>query len=126
MATTSRRSAFRSCSGRLLDERDRAGRTTSLINQAMAEKFWPGQDPIGKRFGQGTASRLKYVTVVGVVGNVRSFGLAARTPYEFYRSTDQMSFASMTVVIRTRDDRSDVADPERAADRGEHRSGASA
>ena len=38
--------------GRMLDDRDRAGATTVLINHAMAEKFWPGQDPIGKRFGQ--------------------------------------------------------------------------
>ena len=39
--------------GRMLDDRDRAGSTDVLINHAMAEKFWPGKDPIGKRFGQG-------------------------------------------------------------------------
>ncbi len=37
--------------GRGLDERDREGTRTVLINQTMADKFWPGQDPIGKRFG---------------------------------------------------------------------------
>ena len=86
--------------GRPLDARDGEGTLGVLINQAMADKFWPGDDPIGKRFGQGSNAQ-KYFTVVGVIGNVRSFGLAARTPYEFYRTTDQAAPDSMTVVIRT-------------------------
>jgi predicted permease len=86
--------------GRSLDSRDGPTSFNVLINQAMADKFWPGEDPIGKRFGQGTDAS-KYFYVVGVVGNVRSFGLAAaRTPYEFYRTTDQVPYGSMTVVIR--------------------------
>jgi putative ABC transport system permease protein len=36
-----------------------------------------------------------------VISDVRSFGLAAATPYEFYRTIAQESFATMTVVIRT-------------------------
>src|SRR6185503_438498 len=53
-----------------------------------------------KRFGQGSTV-TSYYTVVGVIGNIRSFGLAARTPYEFYRTTDQVPYASMTVVLRS-------------------------
>jgi putative ABC transport system permease protein len=86
--------------GRLLDSRDGAGSANVLINQAMAEKFWPGQDPIGQRFGQGT-DESKYYQVVGVVGNVRSYGLVSTTPYEFYRTTDESPFPFMTVVIRS-------------------------
>ena len=86
--------------GRLLDERDRSGTNGVLVNQAMADKFWPGEDAVGKRFGQGR-DLSKYYTVVGVVGNVRSFGLAAKTPYEFYRTTDQVPYQSMTVVMRS-------------------------
>jgi len=89
--------------GRTLDERDRRGNRTVLINQAMADKFWPGTDPIGKRFGQGTDSSRWY-QVVGVVGNVRSFGLAQVTPFEFYQSLEENPVAGMTVVIRTRAD----------------------
>ena len=86
--------------GRPLDSRDGPASFNVLINQAMAEKFWPGEDPIGKRFGQGS-DPSKYFYVVGVVGNIRSFGLAAaRTPYEFYRTTDQVPYGSMTVVLR--------------------------
>jgi putative ABC transport system permease protein len=92
--------------GRLLDDRDRQGTNGVLINQAMADKFWPGQDPIGRHFGQGqlTARAIvegRWYEVVGIVGNVRSFGLMRPTPYEFYRTTDQVPFQSMTVVIRT-------------------------
>jgi putative ABC transport system permease protein len=86
--------------GRLLDERDGAGTTTALVNQAMAEKFWPGQDPIGRRFGQG-ADRTQWYEVVGVVGDIRSYGLDRQTPYEFYRTTEQSAYGAMSVVIRS-------------------------
>jgi putative ABC transport system permease protein len=88
--------------GRLLDSRDGKGTTTVLINQAVADKFWPGQEPVGRRFGQASADRSAWFEVVGVIGNVRSLGLARNTPYEFYRLVDQESFQSMTVVMRTR------------------------
>jgi len=87
--------------GRLLDGRDVAGTRTVLINQAMADKFWPGQDPLGRRFGQGNDT-TRWYEVAGVIGNVRSYGLAANTPYEFYRTIEQAPFAAMTVVVRTR------------------------
>jgi putative ABC transport system permease protein len=85
--------------GRLLDERDRTARTV-LINHAMAEKFWPGQNPIGKRFGQD-ADKSQWYEVAGVLSDVRSFGLAGRPPFEFYRTLDQSPFDTMTVVVRT-------------------------
>jgi putative ABC transport system permease protein len=86
--------------GRLLEDRDGKGTRTVLVNGAMAEKFWPGQDPIGKRFGQGN-DRSTWFEVAGVIGNVRSMGLARTTPYEFYRTLDQNTFNAMTIVIRT-------------------------
>jgi putative ABC transport system permease protein len=89
--------------GRALDERDRGGAKTVLINQAMADKFWPGKNPIGKRFGQGTDTSQWY-EVVGVVGNVRSYGLARLTPFEFYQSVEENPVPAMTVVVRTRAD----------------------
>jgi predicted permease len=86
--------------GRLIDERDGPKAKTVLINQAMADKFWPGKDAIGKRFGQGSDVSAWY-EVVGILGNVRSFGLARTTPFEFYRTVDESPFNAMTVVIRT-------------------------
>ncbi len=92
--------------GRMLDQRDGPTSRTVLVNKAMAEKFWPGKNPIGKRFGQGRNVNNWY-EVVGVTGNVRSYGLAETTPFEFHRRIDQSPFNDMSVVIRTRGD-----DPE--------------
>jgi len=86
--------------GRMLDSRDGPNTTTVLVNKAMADKFWPGEDPIGKRFGQGS-DVSQYYRVVGVIGNVRSIGLESKAPYEFYRSIDQGSPPPMTAVLRT-------------------------
>jgi putative ABC transport system permease protein len=86
--------------GRALDTRDGPNTNNVLINQAMADKFWPNEDPVGKRFGQGTDVKRYYI-VVGVIGTIRSFGLAVKSPYEFYRTTDQVSYRSMTVVLRS-------------------------
>jgi predicted permease len=86
--------------GRLLGDRDGEGTRTVLITKAMAEKFWPGKDPIGRRFGQG-ADRSRWYEVVGVIGNVRSYGLTRSYPFEFYRTLDQSPFNRMTVVVET-------------------------
>ncbi len=43
-----------------------------VVNQAMADEVWPGESPLGKRFGFGTPP--PWLTVVGVVGNVRQWG----------------------------------------------------
>ncbi len=97
--------------GRMLDERDGKGSLAVLINQRMANKFWPGKDPIGKRFGQGK-DVTQWFEVVGVVGDIRSFGLAQTAPYEFFRTIEESPFTlkvndrdqyiPMTVVIHTR------------------------
>jgi len=89
--------------GRLLDDRDRQGSRSVLINHAMADKFWPGKDPLGKRFGQGPDTS-QWFEVVGVLSDVRSIGLAEKVPFEFYRSLEESPRPSMTVVIRTHSD----------------------
>lgn len=94
---------MRLLSGRMLGDRDRQGSRAVLINHAMAEKFWPGKDPLGKRFGQG-ADRAQWYEVVGVMSDVRSYGLARTTPFEFYRTIEESPFTSLTVVIRTSGD----------------------
>lgn len=84
---------------RWLDSRDGDQTLTVLVNKTMAEKFWPGQDPIGKRFGQGT-DRSQWFEVVGVVGDIKSLGLARQTPYEFYRTIEQQTVNAQTIVLR--------------------------
>jgi putative ABC transport system permease protein len=89
--------------GRLFEDTDRQGsRQVIVINKAMAEKFWPGQDPIGKRISPGASNN--WWEVVGVVGDVRSYGLAQASPFEMYRSMNQQPYGPMTVVMRARGD----------------------
>jgi predicted permease len=63
--------------GRLFSAEDGA-RTerVAIVNEAMARRIWPGHDPIGRRFTYGPASPdSSWLTVVGVVGNMRRQGL---------------------------------------------------
>ena len=93
--------------GRLFNDRDKPGAPDAIvINKSMADKFWPGKDAIGKRVSSG-GSNGPWIEVIGVVNDVRSYGLAARTPYEMYRTIEQSPGGAMTVVIRTTAD-----DPE--------------
>jgi len=86
--------------GRMLDEHDGETSRAVLVNKAMAEKFWPGKDPIGRRFGQGN-DKTKWYQVVGVIGNIRSYGMTKSYPFEFYRTLDQSAYNPMTAVIST-------------------------
>jgi predicted permease len=58
--------------GRAFTDGDREGSLpVVIINQAMAQRYWPGEDPIGKRVRHGGAQGDRpWFTVVGVVGNV--------------------------------------------------------
>ncbi|HET9370125.1 MAG TPA: ABC transporter permease [Vicinamibacterales bacterium] len=89
--------------GRLFNDTDRKGApAAALISARTAEKFWPGQDPIGRRFAKGTPGpNSTWYHVVGVVRDVRSYGLQSNSPYEMYVPIEQETFGAMTVVLRT-------------------------
>jgi predicted permease len=55
-----------------------------LINQAMADKFWPGEDPIGKAVVSPYRPTVPPRIIVGIVGNVKDFSLDAESPPEMY------------------------------------------
>jgi putative ABC transport system permease protein len=76
--------------GREFDERDRAGSPpAAIVTQAMADRLWPGEDAIGKRLKLSFAGAPdSWITVVGVVGDVRhevydrTFHSTAYLPYQ--------------------------------------------
>jgi putative ABC transport system permease protein len=111
--------------GRLLDSRDAAGAPlAAVIDQTMARGFWPGEDPLGRRFRRATTRRRgedpanPWYTVVGVVGNVRH-SLAAEPYPEMYRTAAQILPALarpyMVFVLRTQGDPGAAAAAARAA-----------
>lgn len=77
----------------------------AVINQAMAREFWRGgEDPIGKRFKWGArASEEPWATIVGVVADVKHFGLDHEAQPEVYLAQEQIGFAfrSWTFVLRS-------------------------
>jgi putative ABC transport system permease protein len=78
-----------------------------IINNTMARRFWPGEDPIGKRMKAGFDGS-QWCTIVGIVGDVKHTGLDAATNAEMYYHYLQippelMGFVegTMTLVLRT-------------------------
>lgn len=86
--------------GRVFTEQDRKGaQEVVIISQKMAKWFWPGEDPIGKRFSHESAQG-PWVTIVGVVGEVKYRGAATEPEPEFYLPYLQLPEPSMALVIR--------------------------
>ena len=105
--------------GRWFTERDRAGAPgVVIINEAMARRFFPDQNPVGRRLthdlsivpGQPTSREI-----VGVVGDVRHFGLEQRAEPQMFLPHAQMPWPSMAIVIRTRLDAARVGAAVREA-----------
>jgi putative ABC transport system permease protein len=82
--------------GRGLTDRDNAsGAPVVLINQALAERFFPGQDPLGQHVvigagaeAMGLADRVR--EIVGIVGNTKEFGVAQPAPPTLFVPTAQV------------------------------------
>jgi putative ABC transport system permease protein len=65
----------------------------ALISQRMAEQFWPGEDPIGKRFRLGNPEmKMPSVRIIGIVGSTVQAGLDQPKPAEFYAPLRQFPF----------------------------------
>ena len=89
--------------GREFTEQDRFGAPgVIVINETMASKYWPNEDPIGKRIKLGYFdSKEPWLTVVGVSKDVRHSGLDRRITQWFARPYDQAAWPFMTIVVRT-------------------------
>jgi putative ABC transport system permease protein len=74
-----------------------------VINQAMAERYWPGEDPIGRRVSTGVDER--WATVIGVVADVRIGGFREPVRPARYMLAEQIAFTTNqhTLVVRTND-----------------------
>src|ERR1700755_42683 len=75
-----------------------------IINRSLAEHYWPGQDPIGKRLHRGPAeANLPWLTVVGEIGDVKELAADVPTEEQFYipsaqAKADAGSFASPNML----------------------------
>jgi putative ABC transport system permease protein len=98
--------------GREFDDRDRGGKPdVVIVNQKMAQRYWPGGDAIGKRIKIGPAEHEPWVTIVGVVGNVNHIGLDAEPDFASYEPHAKRPWSEMTVLVRTVGDPLSLAGP---------------
>jgi putative ABC transport system permease protein len=71
-------------SGRVFSEHD-LNDPVVVINQTMAKRFWPGRDPVGTKFITGPwGPNPTWSTIIGVVTDVKQFGLASEPTVDIY------------------------------------------
>src|SRR5262245_16456763 len=92
--------------GRDFTEQDSGdGPLNFIVSESFARRFWPNENPIGKRFRASPSFDI-FGTVVGVIGNVRNVSLESEGGPAFYFSYGRIGMPSLAVVVRT------VAPPE--------------
>ena len=82
-----------------------------VIDERLAQRFWKGQDPVGRRMwkpdspdelSKGPGPKSRFFTVVGVVGNIKTTGLTEKEPVgTYYFPFAQNVGRGMTLVART-------------------------
>ncbi len=98
--------------GREFDDRDTGGKPdVVIVNQKMAQRYWPDGDAVGKRIKIGPAETEPWVTIVGVVGNVNHTGLDAEPDFATYEPHAKRPWSEMTLLVRTSGDPLSLAAP---------------
>src|SRR6185312_13774465 len=86
--------------GRDFSEMDRGDSPLTLIvSEKLAQRCWPNENPVGKRFKPGTNN--PYGEVIGVVGNVRNLRLEDEGRPAFYFSYGHIGMPNLALVVRT-------------------------
>ena len=98
----------------ILRNDDRAAPRVAVITRSLADRLWPGEDPLGRRFSHPDADGPATWTVVGVVGHVASSSAAEDVPQVFV-PLRQSDHPDITIVVRSATDPSALAGPLREA-----------
>ncbi len=97
--------------GRFFNEQDRASTTYSaIIDESFARRFFPGEDPLGKRVDEdGSRNGRGFAVIVGVVGGVKHTDVKAEPRPTLYVPAEQSPWETMTLVVRSSGDPSALA-----------------
>jgi putative ABC transport system permease protein len=104
--------------GRFFEDRDgRDAPPVIIINETMARRFWPDEEPLGKRmrYGVGPNSQDTWKEIVGVVADARRTGFDHEVRPETFLPLAQSPSGGMTMVIRTETEPERLAATMRAA-----------
>jgi predicted permease len=87
--------------GRFFDARDSdTAAPVAIVDESLAQAYWPNQDPIGKRLHPGgRQAAIPWVTIVGVVRHVHNRTLEARSRVEVYWPENQRPTGAMTLAV---------------------------
>jgi putative ABC transport system permease protein len=93
--------------GRAISDQDRIGaQPVALVSRALAELYWPGQSPIGRRV-KLTAEATEWLTIVGVTGDVLHDWFASRNEPTIYVPVQQWPSSQVFLLARVQGDSAD-------------------
>src|SRR5262249_54094369 len=107
--------------GRLIRTTDAGDAPPAIVvNETLAKRLWPGEDPVGKRLKQGWPETPDHPTrpgayfapwreVVGVVSDVKFNGITNETPMQVYLPLVQEPARSVALVVRTTTDAASIS-----------------
>jgi predicted permease len=75
-----------------------------IVNQAFAQRYWPGEDPLGRRFRANRSESNWYATVIGVAEDVRQWGLLSTVLRERYHPLTVADYSGFYLVLRSERD----------------------
>jgi len=91
--------------GRFFNQQDTADSlAVAIIDETLAERYWPGEDPIGKRMGaffDRKDGQVRMREIVGVVGHTKSYGLDGKSKVQYYFPFSQRPRQDVYLAVRT-------------------------
>ncbi|HWP42075.1 MAG TPA: ABC transporter permease [Blastocatellia bacterium] len=106
--------------GRYFSERDTADSPgVAIIDEAMARKYWPDEDPVGQRISfEGPPNNRRWREIVGIVGHVKHTSLEGESRVQYYIPHPQRPQAGMFLAVRTAGDPTSIAGAVRGVIQG--------
>src|SRR5262245_26955939 len=103
--------------GRFFDDRDTIeSQTVAIIDETMQRKYWPNEDPVGKRITfQSRDGNPIWREIVGIVGHVKHSGLEGESRVQYYIPHSQVQNSFMGLVVRTNVDPTSLTGAVRGA-----------
>jgi predicted permease len=86
-----------------------------IISASLAHRFWNDENPVGKRLNLGDTEKPEWWQIVGVAGDVHSFGIEEKPHDDLYRSFAQVYFPAVSFTVRTKGDPSQLVHAAKAA-----------
>jgi len=89
-------------SGRTFTDRDgENAQPVAIVSATLANEYWPGENPVGKRLRFEDNPPDPWVTIVGLVGDARQLGLSQRPPALLYFPYEQFALPFTSVAVRS-------------------------